>query len=96
MASIARVLGRIKTNLASYLEPVHIESLCQEFGHVWRCRILDPVTTLHLFILQILHGNTACSHLAHLARLLELRPSSRRPFTASAYCQARSRSRFAN
>lgn len=91
MASIARVLGRIKTNLASYLEPVHIESLCQEFGHVWRCRILDPVTTLHLFILQILHGNTACSHLAHLARLLELRPSSRRPFTASAYCQARRR-----
>ena len=30
-------------------------------GHSWRKRLLDPVTTLHLFILQVLHGNTAVS-----------------------------------
>jgi hypothetical protein len=29
--------------------------------------VLDPVTTLHLFILQVLHRNTACSHLPHLS-----------------------------
>jgi len=26
-------------------------------------RVLTPVTTVQLFLLQILHGNTACSHL---------------------------------
>jgi hypothetical protein len=35
-----------------------------------------------LFLLQILHGNTACSHLPHLAGL---------QFSAAAYCQARAK-----
>src|SRR5947209_16635109 len=47
-----------------------------------RTRLLDPVTTVHLFILQILHGNTACSHLPRLVA---------QHFTASAFCQARTR-----
>jgi hypothetical protein len=51
-------------------------------GYQWRTRQLDPVTTVHLFLLQILHGNTACNHLPHLAA---------QRFTASAYCQARTR-----
>jgi hypothetical protein len=37
---------------------------------------------VHLFLLQVLHGNTACSHLPHLAA---------QRFTASAFCQARTR-----
>lgn len=45
-------------------------------------RLLDPVTTVHLFILQILHSNTACSHLPRLEG---------QHFTASAFCQARTR-----
>ena len=40
------------------------------------------IATIHLFLLQILHRNTACAHLSRLAS---------RSFTASAYCQARSR-----
>jgi hypothetical protein len=40
------------------------------------------VTTIQLFLLQILHGNTACSHLPHLSGLR---------FTAAAYCQARAK-----
>ena len=44
--------------------------------------MLTPVTTIQLFLLQILHGNTACSHLPHLSGLR---------FSASAYCQARSK-----
>jgi len=42
--------------------------------------LLDPVTTIQLFFVQILHGNTACTHLRHLTKL---------NVTASAYCQAR-------
>jgi hypothetical protein len=59
-----------------------ILALCREVGYQWRPRVLDPVTTVHLFLLQILHGNTACSHLPHLAGLR---------FTAAAFCQARTR-----
>ena len=40
------------------------------------------MTTIHLFVLQVLHGNTACAHLPHLAGIA---------FTDSAYCEARSR-----
>jgi hypothetical protein len=44
--------------------------------------LLDPVALVHLFLTQILHGNTAINHLVRISGL---------SFTASAYCQARSR-----
>src|SRR5918996_3967144 len=55
---------------ATQLQPDAILAACQEAGYTsWRDRVLTPVTTLQLFLLQILHGNTACSHLPHLAGL---------------------------
>ena len=53
---------------------------CRGVAYRWRERTLDPVTTIQLFFVQILHGNTACTHLRHLTKL---------DVTASAYCQAR-------
>ena len=44
--------------------------------------MLNPVTTVYLFILQVLHGNTACQHTVHFGRW---------NFTDSAYCAARKR-----
>lgn len=82
MVSITHALRRIKDDLAALLSAAFIESVCHENGHLWRNRLLDPVTTIHFFILQILNGNTACSHLPRLAG---------DEFSASAYCQARSR-----
>lgn len=82
MASITQALRRIKEELATLLSPAFVEQICRELGHDWRERLLDPVTTIHLFILQILNGNTACSHVPRLAG---------DEFSASAYCQARSR-----
>ena len=79
---VTQVLKHIKAELAQILDAQTILTLCREVGYQWRPRLLDPVTTVHLFILQILHGNTACSHLPHLAG---------QRFTASAYCQARTR-----
>ena len=38
-------------------------------GHTWRERVLDPVATVHLFVLQILHGNTACAHVPRLGNV---------------------------
>lgn len=82
MASITRALSRIKGDLSKLVSPDQIEHVCRELGHHWRQRLLDPVTTIHLFILQILYGNTACSHMPRIAG---------REFSASAYAQARSR-----
>jgi hypothetical protein len=59
-----------------------VERICREVGHHWRKRRLDPYTTLHLFLLQVLNRNTAMTHLPHLS---EVR------FSAAAYCQARQR-----
>jgi hypothetical protein len=57
--------------------------VCRELGYTaWRDRRLTPVTTMQLFLWQMLHGNTACRHLPHLSGLR---------FTAAAYCQARAR-----
>lgn len=78
----AAALRQLSSGLATTLKPATIRAACRAVGHTWRERRLDPVTTVHLFVLQILHGNTVCAHLPHLAG---------RTFSASAYCQARVR-----
>jgi hypothetical protein len=79
---LADALRQVGDDLATLLEPESLRQLCRDCGHRWRERMLGPVTTIHLFVLQVLHGNTACAHLPHLAGMA---------FTDSAYCQARSR-----
>ncbi|MGH7213427.1 MAG: hypothetical protein ACREIT_01400 [Tepidisphaeraceae bacterium] len=64
-ATISPVLRRIKSDLAQFLPDVMVLDACRQVGHVWRRRQLDPVPTLHLFILQVLHFNTALTHLRH-------------------------------
>src|SRR5262245_57719656 len=80
--SLVSALRQIRDDLADRLEPLALGDLCRSRGCRWRERILDPVTTIHLFILPILHRNTAWTHRPRLTGLV---------FTASAYCQARSR-----
>lgn len=80
---ITAILPRFTAEGATLLPPEAILAVCQEIGSTaWRDRLLTPVTTMQLFRLQILHGNTACSHLPHLSGLR---------FTAAAYGQARAR-----
>jgi hypothetical protein len=81
VARVTAVLSRFKAEWATQLQPEAIIGACEEVGSTsWRDRVLTPVTTIQLFLLQILHGNTACTHLPHLAGLR---------FSASASCQAR-------
>jgi hypothetical protein len=80
--SLADALRQVRDDLATLLEPEPLRQLCRDCGHRWRERVLGPVTTIHLFVLQVLHGNTACAHLPHLSGMA---------FTDSAYCEARSR-----
>jgi hypothetical protein len=76
------ILSSCTQDLAELLQPQSILQLCQKLEYRFRCRLLDPVATVHLLILQIMHGNTALSHLPMLVA---------RRFSASALCQARSR-----
>jgi DDE family transposase len=81
--SLTTVLQRFTGEWATLLQPGAILALWSEIGYTaWRDRMLTPVTTVQLFVLQMLHGNTACHHLPHLSGLC---------FTAAAYCQARTR-----
>jgi hypothetical protein len=79
---IVSILRRLRQEPARFLDRPAILDACRLVGHSWRSGVLDPVNTVHLFLLQILHGNTAITHLPRLSGL---------EFSASAYCQARAR-----
>ncbi len=78
----ATILRRLRQDVAAGLSPRAITDACQAVGHRWRQGPLNPVTTVYLFLLQVLHGNTACQHVVHFGGWA---------FSASAYCQARKR-----
>jgi hypothetical protein len=81
--SITTILQRFTGEWATLLQPDAILAVCSEIGYTaWRSRVLTPVTTIPLFLLQLLHGHTACSHLPHLSGLR---------CRAAADCQARAR-----
>ena len=82
--SIAAALARIKEqDSLAVIKPATVEQLCRELHYEgWRERQLDPAVTLALFVQQVIHGNTPCTEVRHLAG---------ERFTASAWCQARAR-----
>ncbi len=82
MVTILPALRQVREDLAGLLQRSKVERICRDLEYTWRERQLDPYTTLHLFILQVVNQNTAMAHLPHL---------SGERFSASAYCQARHR-----
>lgn len=82
MVSIADAASRIKGDPPSLIDASVVIAACREAGHRWRDRTLDPVRTLEVFAVQIMHGNTAISHLVRLCG---------GEFAESAYCKARQR-----
>jgi hypothetical protein len=82
MASIGFIVDQIKKDPAGVLSRLPVGGVCQQLGVVFRDRVLDPATTLGLFIKQIIHGNSSCAQVRHLGK---------QSFTTQAYCQARMR-----
>lgn len=80
--SIPQILRQLKADVGTAIAAETITKICRYLGYRCRERVLGPVTTVHVFLLQILHGNTACSALSRLAGVR---------FTATAYCLARAR-----
>ncbi len=82
MRSIAEIVDRFKQNWTEELSAASIAQACREAGMTWHNSVLAPIVTIQIFLLQVLHGNTACEHLSHLTGM---------SFTAAAYCRARMR-----
>jgi hypothetical protein len=78
--TLTHVVKQFQQDWTGHLEPDAILTACRDAAYRWRERTRNPVTTIQLFLVQMLYGNTACTHLRHLTKL---------PVTASAYCQAR-------
>lgn len=80
--TIPQILDQFKCDVAGALAPATIWKICGYLRYSCRVRVLDPVTTIHVFLLQILHGNAPCSALSRLAKV---------SFSAAGYCAARLR-----
>jgi hypothetical protein len=81
--AVASVLARLKHEPFADL-PIaeHLDQACRDHGYLWRERLLAPLSTLKLFVLQVLHGNTAITHLRQLSGI---------DFAPASYCEARQR-----
>lgn len=82
VSSVERALARVKSEWADALSAERIRAVCRAAGYCWRERLLGPVTTVQLFLLQMLHGNTAITALSHLCG---------RFVDDASYCAARQR-----
>ena len=82
MRSIAKLVKQFKQDWTNELSAESIAAVCRDCGMNWINSLLNPAVTIQLFLLQVLHGNTACTELPHLSRM---------SFSAAAYCKARMR-----
>jgi hypothetical protein len=80
---ISNTLHALRQDLAAKLSYDFIHAACRAAGHTWcdHC-LLTPAAIIHWFLIQVLNGNTALTHISLMAG---------RTFTASAFCQARAR-----
>jgi len=83
MAHISHALARLKRDPIGDL-PIadHLNQLLDEQQIVWRDRLLTPLVTFRLFLIQILSGNVAIAALRQLSGI---------DFAPSSYCQSRIR-----
>src|SRR4051812_3329784 len=96
MASLLGAIARVKRDVLAALDRTAVERVCDELGHEWRDRKLDPATTVALFVQQVLHGNVSCGEVRHLADAVtegddDDDDAAKKRFTGPAYCQARAR-----
>jgi hypothetical protein len=75
---ISTTLNALRQDLAARLGQDVIHAACRAAGHTWydSC-LLTPAAIIHWFLVQVLHGNTALTHVSLLAAPSPLRPSAR-------------------
>ena len=67
MVSITNALAQVKDDLSQMLSRHVVQCVAQQKDYKWRDRLLEPATTILLLVTQVLHGNTAITHLRHLS-----------------------------
>ena len=67
VTNIRQALAQVKDDLPRWIESWLEREASRAGTPTLRRRKLDRLTTLLLFLTQVLHGNTAISHLRHLA-----------------------------
>jgi hypothetical protein len=67
-ATVTQVVNQVQQDWTRQLEPDAIRRACDDSAYQWRQRLLDPVVTVPLLFVQMLHGNTACTPLRHLTQ----------------------------
>jgi Transposase DDE domain len=82
MLSMPQAIERLKGATAAFVDAPLIHSLCRDLQLGGRQRLLTPLLTTHLFVRQILEGNTSVAELRRLAKF---------SFADSSYCEARRR-----
>ena len=80
MRSITEIVKQFKQNWTEKLNPKKIANACRDSGMRWIESMLNPVVTIQVFFLQVLQGNTACTHMPRLTRMA---------FTAAANLQGK-------
>jgi hypothetical protein len=82
-AHVSQLLARLRRDPFADL-PIadQLNQLLAEQRVVWRDRLLTPLVTLRLFLIQIAHGNCAIAALRQLGGIA---------FAPSSYCEARAR-----
>src|SRR5262249_34872881 len=77
---ISSTLAALRHDPAARLGDAVTRAACRAAGHTWCAScLLTPAAIIHWFLLQVLHGNTALTHVSLLAG---------RAFSASTFCQA--------
>lgn len=83
MAQVAHVLARLRRESFADLPIADpCRQLLAESNLVWRDRLLPPLVTLQVFVVQVLFGNVAIAALRQLTGIA---------FACSSYCDARAR-----
>ena len=83
MAIIDTALRKIKSDgLTPLGSASRVNQIFDDAGPVWRDRLLDPATTMSMFIQQVLNANTAIGPLRHITGV---------DVSDSSYCAARAK-----
>src|SRR5215218_11174580 len=82
-AQVSHALARLRRDpFADLPIAAQLNQLLEEQRVVWRDRLLTPLVTLRLFLIQVAHGNCAIAALRQLGGIA---------FAPSSYCEARAR-----
>ena len=72
MQTLSKIVAQFKQNWTEQISPACIRQACLASKMQWIESKQNPAVCIQLFFLQVLHGNTACTHVPRLANMCSL------------------------